>query len=292
METYLREPRSVETQRLLPFTGEGAYHGATKRRGEPAASSASRAAEGPPPVEEMRPRTLEAYAASGRRTIASFEATFPNLYDLKAELGEPDQDEIRDDGVTFCWCPFELALREAGPLVKRVLEAMRPHLHGDKRYTYVDAKIQYFAKGDLAVDSQLWHVDGSIAARDERVRALGHPILHDLRARHEAPERTPHYLSYQSSTHCATLFATEPVTVTLPELIPSFDVLHDAVAARDPRAGHQPAGSIVAFDGFSLHRPVPAEDDGWRLWVRGIETDREVRLSNSIIECYGTVFRP
>jgi hypothetical protein len=28
------------------------------------------------------------------------------------------------------------------------------------------------------------------------------------------------------------------------------------------------------------------------LWIRCVETDREVQLDTSIIECYGTVFRP
>ena len=48
---------------------------------------------------------------------------------------------------------------------------------------------------------------------------------------------------------------------------------------------------IVSFDGLSLHRAVVARDAGWRLWVRCIETDRQVQLTSSIIACYGTVFR-
>ena len=77
----------------------------------------------------------------------------------------------------------------------------------------------------------------------------------------------------------------------MPELIPNFDELDHKVRALDPAWLAQPAGAIVRFDGLSLHRAVAAHDAGWRLWVRCVETDREVVLDRSIIECYGTVFR-
>ncbi len=44
-----------------------------------------------------------------------------------------------------------------------------------------------------------------------------------------------------------------------------------------PSDGSRPIASFV--------RP------GWRLWIRCVETDREVRLETSIVECYNTVFR-
>ncbi|MCA9720195.1 MAG: hypothetical protein H6713_00530 [Myxococcales bacterium] len=286
-KTFLRAARARETQRVAPFTGEGAYHGSTKPRSRPAPA---------PPVPralppEVQPRTLEAYAASGRREIASFAATFPNRFEVVRALPVPRQDEIRDDGVTFCWCPLDQAMREAGPLTKQVLEAMRARLRGGKRFVYIDSKIQYLAPGDVPVDSQHWHVDGSVVARDERARALGYPLLHDVRARLEALATSPQYLAYQSSERCATRFATAPVTLTMPELIPNFDGLDRAVRALGPASAAQPAGSIVRFDGGSLHRATAAQGAGWRLWVRCVETDREVVLNTSIIECYGTVFR-
>jgi len=95
------------------------------------------------------------------------------------------------------------------------------------------------------------------------------------------------YLAYQSSTHCATEFATAVVSLRIPELIPNFDELDLQVRALDPPGEPQPASSIVAFDGLSLHRAVAARSAGWRLWIRCSETDHEVRL----VECYGTVFR-
>jgi hypothetical protein len=98
-------------------------------------------------------------------------------------------------------------------------------------------------------------------------------------------------MAYQSSEHCATEYATEAVTVQLPELIANFDELDDRVRALGPATAPQPSSSIVRFDGLSLHRAVAARADGWRLWVRCMETDREVHLNPSIIECYGTVFR-
>jgi len=284
-DAIVKRERSIPDQKVGAFTGEGAYHGSTKPK-PPAAPAAPREL-----VEEMRPATLESYAASGATTIAEFETTFPNLYELKATLAVPTQDEIKSDGVTFCWALIDDAIAEAGPLTRRVLEEMNKHLHRDKRYVYIDSKIQWFEQGDVPVDSRHWHVDGSIAVRDERVQALGHRLLHDMRARLDRHAAPPTYLAYQSSTHCATQFATAPVSLRMPELIPNFDELDLRVRTIDPPCEAQPASSIVAFDGMSLHRAVAATSAGWRLWVRCTETDHEVRLNPSIVECYGTVFR-
>lgn len=283
-DAIVKRARSIPDQKVSAFTGEGAYHGSTKPR-PPQVHRAPSA-----PVEEMRPTTLEAYAASGARQIARFDATFPNRYEVKAILPIPSQDEITNDGVTFCWCLIDEAIEEAGPLTRRVLEEMTKHLRRDKRFVYIDSKIQWFESGDVPVDSQHWHVDGSIAVRDDRVQALGHRLLHDMRARLEG-NAPPTYLAYQSSTHCATQFATTAVSLRMPELIPNFDELDLQVRALDPPCEPQPASSIVGFDGLSLHRAVAARSAGWRLWIRCSETDHEVRLNPSIVECYGTVFR-
>ena len=77
----------------------------------------------------------------------------------------------------------------------------------------------------------------------------------------------------------------------LPELIPTFDLLDVRVRALSPSLVAQPAASIVAFDGLSLHRAVAAISPGWRLWIRCTETDHEIRLNPSLVDCYGTVFR-
>lgn len=283
--TWRAKTHAVATQPLAPYTGEGAYHGSTQQRTAPVAPP-------PPPPPEMTAYTLDAYAAAGETRIRAFQATFPNRFEICATLPEPSQEAIRADEVTFCWCPFDEALQRAGPQVRRVLAAMAPHLDGTRRHVYVDAKIQHFEAGDLPVDSQAWHVDGSIVARDARAQRLGHRLLHDMKARLDGPARPPICLSYQSSTHCATRFATAPLTLELPELIPDFDLLDARVRAAAPAEIAQPAGSIVRFDGCSLHRAVPAEDAGWRLWVRCFETDRAVHLTTQIIDCYATVFRP
>jgi len=280
--------RAPETQKVVPFTGEGAYHGSTKPRPEAAAHPGSRLRE---PVDEMRATTVERYAAAGATTIATFAATFPNAYRLVSQLPVPTQDEIRGDGATFVWTPLPRALTEAGPITRRVLAEMQQHLTGTKRHVYIDSKIQYFEAGDVPVDSRHWHVDGSITARGPAVSSLGLALAHDLRARHERPELAPQLMSYQSSDHCATELALAPVTVELPELIPSFDELDARVRALAPPSGPQPAASIVRFDGLSLHRAVAARAAGWRLWIRCMETDREVHLNPAIVECYGTVFR-
>ena len=58
--TYLKQEHSQATQDIAPFTGEGAYHGSTRKR-------APRAAGGPAPVvvREMRATTLDAYPQIG-----------------------------------------------------------------------------------------------------------------------------------------------------------------------------------------------------------------------------------
>lgn len=285
-DAIVKRARSISDQKIALFTGEGAYHGSTKSR--PQAPRPVPSA----PVEEMRATTLDAYAAAGTRSIGEFNATFPNRYELKATLPVPSQDEIKHDGVTFCWCLIEEAIAEAGPLTRRVLQEMARHLQRRKRFVYIDSKIQWFEAGDTPVDSRHWHVDGSIAVRDERVVTLGHRLLHDMRARVEGSSAPPTYLAYQSSTHCATQFATAPVTLRMPELIPDFDDFDLRIRSLDPPCEAQPASSIVAFDGLSLHRAVAARGSGWRLWIRCSETDHEVHLNPSIVECYGTVFRP
>lgn len=279
--THLRKARSLDAQVIAPFTGEGAYHGSTKPRSRPAAPRPEQ-----PIVEEMRATSL---GPDGR--IEEFDAVFPNLCETVTTLSVPSQEAIRDDAVTFCWCPLERAIEEAGPVTKQALVEMREHLDGRKRYVYIDSKIQYFERGDVPVDSQHWHVDGSITVRGPAVERLGHGVLHDMKARLLNPAISPKYLSYQSSHHCATMFVTEPVTLRLPALIPNFDELDRMIRARNPACAPQPAGAIVRFDGLSLHRAVAASEAGWRLWIRCVETDREVQLDADIIECYGTVFR-
>ena len=284
MNTHLRRTRTTTAQQVAPFTGEGAYHGSTRPRPAPAPELAE------PVVLEMQPLTLARYGEP--RAIDSFTARFTNIHDTVATLPVPTQQAIVDDAVTFCWCPLDEAIREAGPLTRGVLAEMQRHLTGRKRYVYIDSKIQHFHAGDVPVDSQHWHVDGSIVARDERVRLLGHALLHDMRARLEGPAEPPTYLSYQSSEHCATRFVAAPVTLTMPELIANFDDLDRQVRALDPPVAAQPASAIIRFDGLSLHRAVAAEGDGWRLWICCAETDRRVELTSSIIDCYGKVYRP
>jgi hypothetical protein len=283
--TSLQKPRSVGAQVVVAFTGEGAYHGSTKPRGQSPAARPQ-----PPPIDEMRATSLDELGSG--EDIGSFDAVFPNRCETLTTLPVPSQEAVRDDAVTFCWCPLEQAIQEAGPVTKQVLVEMREHLEGRKRYVYIDSKIQYFERGDVPVDSQHWHVDGSITARGPAVERLGHGVLHDMKARLLGPASPPTYLSYQSSQHCATSFVAEPVTLRLPTLIPNFDALDRMVREIDPACASQPAAAIVRFDGLSLHRAVTASAAGWRLWIRCVETDRQVQLDTNIIECYGTVFRP
>ena len=285
MTTWLNRPHAIETQKVEVFTGEGAYHGSTKQK-SPAALP--RQMDVP---SEARPTTLERYLERGSATIESFDAYFPNSLRVVEQCEVPTQDQVRDDGVTFCWCPFEEALRIAGPLTHRVLMGMQAGLSGKKRYVYIDSKIQYFEAGDLPVDSCLRHVDGSIAVRDERVLGFGSPVLHDMRARIEHAD-PPRYLAYQSSDHCATGFLGSPLRLHMPELIPNFNAFDALVREAGVSEVAHKAGTIMAYNGLTVHWATPANSSGWRLWVRCTETDVEIKPSASIIECYGTVFRP
>jgi hypothetical protein len=285
MTTWISKPYTIETQKVEEFTGEGAYHGSTKQR-----------PPGPPRprvevVAEATPATLERYVEEGRTNIESFDAYFPNSLQIVEQCDVPTQEQVRDDGVTFCWCPFEESIQLAGPLTQRVLTSMRAGLTYTKRHIYIDSKIQYFEEGDLPVDSCLRHVDGSIAVRDERVLGFGSSVLHDMRARLEHGD-PPKYLAYQSSDHCATGFLEQPMRLRMPELIPDFGEFDAAVRRTGiPEIAHPP-GAIVAYDGLTVHWATPATSSGWRLWIRCTETDSEIIPSPAIIDCYGTVFRP
>lgn len=281
MYTILKTEKTESNQKLAKFTGEGAYHG----------SSQTKVGAMSPEIASEVPQVILQHLATQKKRFDEFDAEFPNFYEIKESLGVPTQQQVQSDGVVFVWCEFDQAVKEAGPLTKRVLEAMEPHLKRDKKFIYVDSKIQFFKRGDLPVDSSLWHIDGSIAIRDERALSFGYTLLHDMKTRMTNGLEPNRYLAYQSSEHCRTEFLTEPVTIPLPECIPNFDILDARV--KDSPFNHvsQPAGTIVAFDGISLHRAIPAIADGWRLWIRVVETDKEVKLNSSIINCYGTVFR-
>jgi hypothetical protein len=266
MKTFLKTIRTEESQKVDIFTGEGAYHGSSNKEPEKTPELATRI------------------------DFVSYKALFTNSCDVKKILPMPSQKEVQDDEVTFVWCPFEEAKREAGSLTKSVLVEMEPFLRGDKKFIYVDSKLQYFRKGDHPVDSNLWHVDGTPVVRGEGAWALGYTMLHNMRKKmwDGVMDR---YLAYQSSEHCATEWATSPVKVIIPELIPSFDLLDQKVKELEFKTMSQPAGSIIAFTDNSLHRAVPATADGWRLWLRVLETDKQVNPNLNIIDCYNTVFR-
>ncbi len=284
MRTWITKTHTIESQKRAIFTGEGAYHGSTKSKlvqpDQPITDVAS----------EGRPTTLEKYLRENNRVIGEFDALFSNNFSVKEQLRIPSQDEVRDDGVTFCWCPFDEALREAGPLTREVLDKMQGHITGRKRYVYIDSKIQYFEPGDLPVDSKLWHIDGSIAIRDSRAQFFSVSTIHDMRARFEHDD-PPLYLAYQSSSHSATRFVKRPLRLRIPELMKDFNQLDAIVRAANPQETEHPAGAVGSFDGRSLHSAVEALDFGWRLWLRCTETDVEVHLNESILECYGTVFQ-
>jgi hypothetical protein len=266
MKTFIKFNRTLDNQKTANFTGEGAYHG-----------SSNKAPEQTPVLGE-------------KKAFSNYNALFKNCCEVKKTLAIPTQEAIQADGVTFVWALFDEAIKEAGPLSKVILQEMEPYLKRDKRFIYVDSKIQYFGKGDLPVDSKIWHVDGTVAIRGEAANNWGYTLLHDLRAKEKAGIED-HYLAYQSSEHCATEWVKDPLTLSLPEYIPTFDLMDELVIAANPKSMSQPSASIVHFTDNSLHRAVPASGEGWRLWIRVLETDKEIKLSTNVVECYGTVFK-
>lgn len=291
--TFLKSNKTEDAQKIAVFSGEGAYHGSSKIRND------NKTFVLETEVEKF-PASLMYYWKRKDSNFMERPFYFTNLCEIKKLLQVPTQEEIKNDAVTFCWCPIEQAKQEAGPITKNILLEMESFLERKKKFIYIDSKIQYFQKGDLPVDSKLWHIDGTISVRDQRSQELGYTLLHDMRARaitalgfgqNTKWTGVPKYLAYQSSLHCATQFVKNPLSVVLPDCIPNFDILDRLVQEANPEHISQPAGSIISFDGLSLHRAVPAQVDGWRLWIRCVETDCEVKLNSSIINCYGTVFR-
>lgn len=281
----VKQQRTIVGQKIANFTGEGAYHGSTKDRNKETFQ---------PVVEdtdEMTPYTIIEKEARNFFLPKFFDATFPNFYQVRKVMPIPTQEEIMGDGVTFVWALIDDAIQEAGPLTKSVLLEMKNYLEGKKKFVYIDSKIQYFKKDDVPVDSRHWHVDGTIAIRGDRAKKFGSKVVHDMQARFTHPDVMPKYMAYQSSIHCATQFVTKPLSIVLPDIIPNFSFLDQEVDHYGPVYEDQPPGSIVSFDGLSLHRAVKATDDGWRLWIRCMESDREIKISPDIINCYGTVYR-
>ena len=84
--THLRpRPHSIAQQVVAPFTGEGAYHGSTKTRARPARCDAGPAAG----RRDARDHARRVARGPSRARSRSFEATFPNLYAVKAVLPIP-----------------------------------------------------------------------------------------------------------------------------------------------------------------------------------------------------------
>lgn len=257
--------RTTSDQIRLPYTGEGAYQGSTK-----------------PAISQTIP-------LAAPQVFDALPLHFPNRADIVASLPPPNQNDIQSDGATFVWAHWDTAIQQAGPLTRTVLDAMSPFLKHDKKYIYVDSKIQYFQLGDLPVDSDLWHIDGTFTLKGEAAAAKGYYLLHDLHAKNKLNIQD-NYLAYQSSQHCATEWLAQPLTLILPAFIPNFQTLDKAVQASQPQSFAQPAASIISCTDQSLHRAVPATAEGWRLWIRVLETDKEIVINPKIIACYNTVY--
>ena len=102
----LRDSQARLAQQVARFTGEGAYHGSTRARPAPARDTPA-----PPDVDEMRATSLDRYESRDGGTIDTFVARFTNRCDTVAALPVPTQEAIMADGVTFCWCPLDEAIR-------------------------------------------------------------------------------------------------------------------------------------------------------------------------------------
>ncbi len=264
------------------YTGEGAYHGST--------NSKPQIDLNPWGVSETEPSTVRR-CISKRSQPESFSGLFSRKYEEVSQLQIPSQSDLSVENTNFAWKAFSQAQLESGPITQEVLSAIKPYLQQKKLYCYVDVKTQYFEKGDLAVDSNHFHIDGTVVVRGSYAERLGYPIVHDMRARFNRESIPPQYFAYQSSDHCPTCFVSKPIQLIVPELIPNFNEFDNIVRRNKPHLKNHPAGSIIHYDGQTIHAATPATKDGWRLWIRVIETDKKISASSEISQCYKSVYR-
>lgn len=211
---------------------------------------------------------------------APFFMDFDNAM-TRHEVLEPPTEAALMSEPTYRAVEFNDVLRSCGDYTRYVLGRMEAHLKGNRRFTYVDSKIQYLRIGDAPVDSLYWHIDGCVYVPEKIVRRFGYVQLFDLYAR-SISSSNPTFLSFLTSADCATEYVRDPMRIEVPKCFEWYDVLDALVKAREPRTVSQTPCQVVSFGSKSLHRAVPAKKEGWRLWIRITETDCRQRTHEGV----------
>ncbi len=153
-----------------------------------------------------------------------------------------------------------------------ILNEVQNHLSNSKKYIFVNTKIQFLKTGFKPVDNLSWHVDGTIQVPSEICNSLGYNELHDMYARSILKEY-PKYISFVTNTNCNTEYLCDPLSLKIPKCVSSFDEINEMVNKSEMKIISQPSCQIIKYDAFSLHRAIPSKCDGWRYWLRVIESN-------------------
>lgn len=176
----------------------------------------------------------------------------------------PSPDEIRATP-QFLRADPDMVHRLGTPFLRRVLaSAPLPRA----RHVTVDTKVHMLMRGWHACIPG-WHCD------DFHRPGGGQPDLAGIRA-----AWAEHALVVVGPTALPE-FAVEPLTLPSPADLPVdgrpvYALYHERIEAARPRRARPASGQLVRFSCLDFHRGVPAEQPGWRLFVRVTASDHHV----------------
>lgn len=156
--------------------------------------------------------------------------------------------------------------KHGGPITSGILDRVPEWFFSKaedaKLYTIIEARIHRLYSGDFpAVPG--WHCDGDYREDYHAQPDRGKTSIHN-------------HITCTVSTHldgvCNTEFLAEPIRarVVTPTPIRTFWAqVHDQVEMKQPRATYDTKdGDLTCFDSWTLHRAMPAQIRGWRLFFR------------------------
>lgn len=190
------------------------------------------------------------------------------------DLNIPSGDEIYEQ-ISLQNELLDSALQKCeGTFLHKVCLELSKKVKLNTKYLVVDSKVQFFKKGHIPIDHDCWHLDGTIQIN----RKLSNLTFEtaDIGSR-DILEKFPRFHSWISSNISSTEYMTKEFTVPVPRLLKNWRVFAEMLKSEhdistDMYHKHS-QGEIVSYDAFTLHRAVPAVEDGYRLWVRVAETN-------------------
>lgn len=222
----------------------------------------------------MKPEELAARYAPPPAWNEGFPFLFNRhpIHMVPTGLTEPSSAELRSLQA-FRDEPLDRGIeRSRGTFLESVLKKLQDVLVGDRLHIYFDAKIQFLKRGQWPSPDNMWHVDGGISLQPESTNLIF--PTYDMWARDRLLSY-PRFHSFITGGHSQTQYASEPIVAVVPRLMKPWTTIGDSLGlnARIVNTLFHEHGSIVSYDGFSLHRAVSASAPGWRLHVRMIETN-------------------